>query len=164
MQNIKLLPVTAGTTQLPLHCQCVDLGKRGSKSTKHISISLVHLPGQNMEYADGKKLFVGSAESSRHGHQLWNQFCSDQIFVAECISDIVQTPVEPGIGCIEIIFTVNTLSFSGNLQQKALLSLGYSNHLKCDAWRGHQNHCLFTYLVMLYQIHILCSIKWLPNW
>jgi len=35
----------------------------------HISVSLVHLPGQNMEYVDEKKLFVGSAESSRHGHQ-----------------------------------------------------------------------------------------------
>lgn len=107
------------------------------KWTKHISVSLVHLPGQNMEYADGKKLFVGSAESSRHGHQLRNQFCSDQIFVAECISDTEQMPVEPGIGCIEIILTVNTLSFSDNLQEKALLSLGYCNHLKCDAWCGH---------------------------
>jgi len=28
MQNIKLLPVTAGATQLPLHCQWVDLGKK----------------------------------------------------------------------------------------------------------------------------------------
>jgi len=86
-----------------------------------------------MEYANGKKLFVGSAESSRHGRQLWNQFCSDQIFVAECISDIEQMPVEPGIGCSEIILTVNTLSFSDNLQKKALLSLGYGNQLKCDA-------------------------------
>jgi hypothetical protein len=137
MQNIKLLPVTAGATQLPLHCQSVDLGKRGSKWTKHTSISLVHLPGQNMEYADGKKPSVGSAESSRHGHQLWNQFCYDQIFVAECISDIEQMPVEPGIGCSEIILTVNTLSFSDNLQEKALLSLHYCNHLKCDAWCGH---------------------------
>jgi hypothetical protein len=86
-----------------------------------------------MEYADGKKLFVGSAESSHHGHQLWNQFCSDQIFVSECISDIEQMPVEPGTGCSEIILTVNNLSFSDNLQEKALLSLGYCNHLKYDA-------------------------------
>ena len=85
MQHIKLLSVMAGATQLPLHYQCVDIGNRGSKGTKHTSISSYHLPGQNMEYADWKKLFVGSAESSHHDHQLWNQFCSDQIFVAECI-------------------------------------------------------------------------------
>lgn len=86
-----------------------------------------------MEYADLKKLFVGSAESNRHGHQLWNQFCSDQIIVAKCISDIGKMPVEPGTGCSEIILTVNTLSFSENIQEKALLSLGYCNHLKCAA-------------------------------
>jgi hypothetical protein len=124
MKNIKLLPVIADATLLSLHCQCVDLGKRGSKCTKHISTQLVHLPGQNMEYADWKKLFVGSAESSCHGHQLWNQFCSDQICVVECTSDIEQMPVEPGTGCSEIILTVNTLSFSDNIQEKALLLLG----------------------------------------
>jgi hypothetical protein len=73
-----------------------------------------------MEYADWKKLSVGSAESSPHGHQLWKVFCSDQIFVAECISDTEQMPVELGTGCSKIILTVNTLTFSNNIQDNFL--------------------------------------------
>jgi hypothetical protein len=89
-----------------------------------------------MEYGDWKKLSVGSAESSCYGHQLWNQFCSDQICVAECTSDIEQMPVEPGTGCSEIILTVNTLFFRQHTRE-GTTSLEYCNYFKCDVRCGH---------------------------
>jgi hypothetical protein len=112
-----------------------------------------------MEYADWTKLFVGSAESSCHGHQLWNQFCSDQIFVAECKSDIGKMPVEPGTGCSEIMLTVNTLSFSDNIQEKALLFLRYCNHLSVLPDMATKKKTTLYLFSDPSQIHILYSVK-----
>jgi hypothetical protein len=82
-----------------------------------------------MEYADWKKLFVGSAESVHHGHQLWDQLCSDWIFVAECKSDTEQMSAELGTGCSEIK-AMNDLTFSDKRKKKeAPFSHGTVNHL-----------------------------------